>query len=321
MEIKAFSTKYAGSLGLNQAKSLEELEIYFDSIRKGIQAKEPLSMILGSWLYENICCEAVRTRLTTARVFEDFIADAMGGVVSDTQSRKNLAVNLPEPVSDKFLHDYIVSNKREKADVVFSGNFVITVKTTVPSNNEINMGSFAREALFRGFLKPSEYGGERRSGLGSKPQMTAKLKLIQDAGKWPEFSKRFLLMAKNIFSDDLIYFEKADNRAEIYFLKAEQLYGIFKEKIVGGPASLTSIVNRYEGNSIRIDNKLIKERAKHISIDLTGAISDTFDEKKSKIVEVDGLLYGIIAGIEENTESNREKIIGLIDEIIKRSNS
>ncbi|GAH06963.1 unnamed protein product, partial [marine sediment metagenome] len=177
---------------------LDDIIRFFRNLSQGLRAEELISEIIANYLYENIAREEIRKRKVTARDFEDFLEIALGGRVMDKDSRKNV---MPPEMSgvDKDILSYISSNRREKMDVIFPKGYGISVKTSMPNNTEINMGSFAREALFKNFLSKAEYGAERKSGLGSKPQMLDKFQKIYNKKKWAEFCTRFKLMVENIY--------------------------------------------------------------------------------------------------------------------------
>ncbi len=268
MNIRKFCDIYRKKRGLTHAGGLKDIIIFFRSLSEGLKAKEAVSEIIANYLYENIACEERRKRKATARDFEDFLEMALGGKVMDRESRKNV---LPPELSgvDRNIADYISSNRREKMDIVFPNGYGISVKTSMPDNSEINMGSFAREALFLNFLSVEEYGGERKSGLGSKPQILDKFLKIYHNKEWAEFCTRFELMVNSIYVDDLIYVIKGGSYLLVYCLEGSKLRNILIEAMNGGPHEAIKVINRYEGNSLRIDRERVMQMAEKIRIDFS----------------------------------------------------
>jgi hypothetical protein len=261
---KIFNDKYKTS----KASNLNDVLALFNRLSDGIKKNDPTSSLLGIYLYENIASEEKRKRKASARDFEDFISYIFEGKVMDNDTRSNMPNSELKGIN-RTLGAYIASNRREKMDILFESGYGISVKTSMPDNKEINMGSFAREALFDGFLTSSEYGSERKGGLGSKPQMQETFLKIYKLKLWGEFCKRFRLMVDNIYVDDLVYVIKSGNSLELYFLNNSELRKILKDAIGNGPENAVSVINRYEGNSLRIERKQVMEKSVHIELDFS----------------------------------------------------
>lgn len=228
------------------------------------------TLYIFNYLYNFISSEAVAKRNTSARVFEDLLGTLFGGVVSDTAKRKNLQYE----VSDYFTNakDKIASNRREKADIIF-GDYKISIKTLMKENTEINMGSFERSVLFDG-LNVNDYLTERKStkggaGLGSKPQLLKTFSLIETLSSWAKWREKFNKMAEFIFADDFIIAVKNDIIFELYFISGAEFCAILRE-FSADKNEILKILNRYEGNSIRIDRTLLFEKCeKKITLDFS----------------------------------------------------
>jgi hypothetical protein len=276
---------------LNKKANIINLSKFFSRLSFKINKQQPEAVIIGHYLHENISSDKVRKRKVSARDFEDVLAFIFdGGEVLDNNKRKNIKLDLkrdsdlPEQVLN-----YIASNRREKMDVYFNKNFGVSVKTSMPDNKEINMGSFAREALFLGFLTPTEYGGERKSGLGSKPQLMDKFKKIYKKGLWGKFIQRFILMVDMIFVDDLLIAVKNNTSLDLYFLDGKKLRDAFNIRIKKGPEEIMKLINRYEGNSIRIDRKVLTLGIKPIILNFS-EIEKTSYYKINKNMDNIGIL-------------------------------
>jgi hypothetical protein len=276
---------------LNKKANITNLSKFFSKLSFKINKQQPEALIIGHYLYENISSDQVRKRKVSARDFEDVLALIFdGGEVLDNNKRKNIKLDLKRD-SDlpKEILNYIASNRREKMDVYFNKNFGVSVKTSMPDNKEINMGSFAREALFFGFLTPNEYGGERKSGLGSKPQLMDKFKKIHSKGLWKKFVLRFIQMMDLIFVDDLLIAVKNNTSLDLYFLDGKKLRNAFSVRINKGPEEIMKIINRYEGNSIRIDRKVLTLGIKPVILNFSG-IEKTSYYKINKGMDSIGIL-------------------------------
>ncbi|RAX51917.1 hypothetical protein CCY99_08130 [Helicobacter sp. 16-1353] len=270
---------------LNTIKLISEFLIEKNAISKNINSIDKIydffsyleqhknkfyTLYIYNYLYNFISSDEVSKRKTSARVFEDLLAIIFNGVVADTQQRKNLNYQ----VSDYFTNvkDKIASNRREKADIIFKNSYCFSVKTLIDKNTEINMGSFEKKVLFDS-LKVDNYLSERKSidgaGVGSKPQFLKLLQLVDTLSSYENFREKFNQMVEFIYSDDLLLVIKKDNQMNLYFFNGYEIVDIFKEHSKN-KNDLLEIVNRYEGNSIRIDrNALISKCTKKIFLDFS----------------------------------------------------
>ena len=274
------------------------------------------SLYIVSYLYYNLASEEKRKRKVTARDFEDLIASILNGEVTDETKRHN-DYSLTSDVSSEFVVRYIVSNLREKSDILFD-EFGISVKTSMPDNKEINMGSFAREALFHEILE--DYGGERKSGLGTANQMKKVFNKISSDGKWNKFVIRFKEMVKNIFQDDFLFVIKGGSYLEIFILSAKELQQLFYDAIDSGPEEATWLINRYEGNSIRIKRDPVLERCKKIKIDFKILVNSPISKFNDLLFRFEDESINRI--IEEKDQESFEKelikIFKNVKEVIKK---
>ena len=140
------------------------------------------------------------------------------------------------------------------------------------SNKEINLGSFEKKVLFDG-LNVTKYLTERKTdeeiGLGSKPRLKKLLLKIKSNGDYNTFSDRFTKMFDFIFADDFILAIKDKNKLHLYFFTGEEFTSLITSK-VDDIDSLIEIVNRWEGNGIRIDReKLLESCTRKIILDLS----------------------------------------------------
>jgi hypothetical protein len=217
------------------------------------------SLYILNYINNYLVSEDVAKRKTSARIFEDLISILFNGRIADNFQRKNIVTEVPEYF--KFDHQKIASNKREKVDIIFSYKYGISIKTLMDSNNEINLGSFEKRVLFHGFhvdhlLNERKSNNNEDMGLGSKKQLKMLLNHIKDNGFYQEFSDRLVNMYKFIFADDMIVAIKSTNKLMLYFCTGQEFCQLISDR-VDDIDSLLTIINRWEGNSIRIDRTIL----------------------------------------------------------------
>jgi hypothetical protein len=307
--------------------SLEEL---IESFRELKTSKEDFnSAYLLNYLYQNISSFEVAKRKTTARDFEDYLSILFNGYLTDETKRENKDVAV-DTIENSFITNFTASNKREKPDIVFDNGFKISVKTLMFNNREINLGSFERTALFYeldvyDFLNERK-GKERlinskvvKVGLGSTVLLKNLLYLLEEKGHYQKFKDRFLAMAKEIFADDMLIAIKNDLKMDLYFIKANDFYNLFANSI-DDIEKFMVIVNRWEGNSIRVDREEFLKVATLIQLDfsfLQNSILKYFNEFEEKMTQ---LLVTYINDI-ENKERYKQKMFDEIEKIIEQIES
>ncbi len=140
------------------------------------------------------------------------------------------------------------------------------------NNKEINLGSFEKKVLFDG-LNVTKYLVERKTdeeiGLGSIPRLKGLLNRIKKENNYDVFSKRFVEMFNYIFGDDFILAIKDKTKLHLYFFTGQEFTSFVTSRI-NDIDLLLEVVNRWEGNSIRIDReKLLKSCKRVIEFDLS----------------------------------------------------
>lgn len=187
-------------------------------------------------------------------------------MVTDSEFRRTK----DHEISDYFVNvkDIIAKNRREKADVIF-GNYQISLKTLMQENSEINMGSFEKRVLFDGLNVDSylvERRGSNNAGLGSKALLLNLFSVMITLGKddvWAKFSHKFIKMVAEIYTDDTIIAIKNDKFMSLYFFSSDEILEIFRS-FCGSPKELLKILNRWEGNSIRVDRSPFLNACKRV---------------------------------------------------------
>ncbi|CAA6826608.1 MAG: FIG00471148: hypothetical protein [uncultured Sulfurovum sp.] len=276
------------------------------------------SLYILNYLYNFIVSDEVAKRKTSARVFEDLLAILLNGNITDTKSRKNLQSDVPDYF--RFTKDKIAGNKREKIDLLFNNNYGVSVKTLMKNNKEINLGSFEKKVLFDDFgilnvLTERKTSNETQMGLGSKPQLKNLFEHLEQNNQYNEFKIRLVNMFDYIFSDDMILAIKDKTKLELYFIEGSEFTQLI-ENHSHDINDLLTILNRWEGNSIRIDRtKLINTTRRKVVLDFS--ILDRSIMKK--INDFDELLHTnyIKYFHEENREEFEYEIILNIDILFK----
>lgn len=160
----------SNSLNKDQNITLDSFKNVFNGL---VENKDKFkNSYLNLYIYEKFCkTKDIQSRKTSARDFEDFLAAVFGGEVTDSTIRHNKNEDNIF-VENNFITEWVVNNRREKADILYKNGFKLTVKTLVESNKEINMGAFEKKALFSEFdivqFLEERVSSNKGIGLGSK---------------------------------------------------------------------------------------------------------------------------------------------------------
>jgi len=299
--------------------NIESIYSFFQYLSSDESKTKFNSLYIMNYIYMYIASDEVAKRKTSSRVFEDLLAIIFDGEVTDSKKRKNIKSEVPECF--ELVQDKLAGNKREKIDLLFGENYGVSVKTLMMSNKEINMGSFEKKILFDGF-GVTKYLTERKTdsdmGLGSKPRLKKLLELLKDNNHYDKFQNRFEKMFSFIFSDDIILAIKENEKMYLYFFSGEEFTTLFTSKIANID-ELLKILNRWEGNSIRIDRSMLLESCtRRVELDFS-LLNDTV----IKLVnELDYKLHETYIQYfnEENNQTLKANLISSIDELFNAFN-
>jgi len=263
-------------------KHTENIDSVYKFFKEIEKSKKFNSLYILNYIYNYISCDEVSKRKTSSRVFEDLLAIIFNGSITDELNRENDVADVPECFEN--VRDKIAGNKREKIDLLFNGMYGISVKTLVGTNSEINLGSFEKKVLFDG-LSVEQYLTERQAsnkeevGLGSRKQLLKLFKLLQKEGLYQKFSRKFIQMYEYIFSDDMILGIKKGEKLTLYFFTGGEFTDLVTSR-AENPENLLEVVNRWEGNSIRINRvKLLESASRQVQLNF-----DVLDETVIKLV-------------------------------------
>lgn len=298
----------------NTTSNINEVYHFFKYLSIKESRNKFNSLYILNYIRQYIADDEVAKRKTSARVFEDLLAILFNGEVADKNKRKNLKSDVPDYFN--LAKDKIAGNKREKIDLIFENNYGISLKTLMIDNPEINLGSFEKKVLFDGF-NVTEYLTERKTesdtGLGSKPRLKNLLLKLKAKRKYTAFKERFENMFNFIFADDFILAIKDGNKIHLYFFSGDE-FTSFVTSRTKKIDRLMGVINRWEGNSIRIDRtKLLKSCKKTVTLDLS-----ILDKTIIKLInELDYKLHRIYVeyfNITDNTKL-KDNIINEINDL------
>ena len=296
----------------NSMKSLLNL-----IVNDGLSKKDGKANILAKLIlfdFKNfICHPSIFKENSTARALENRLAILGNGRTSDELPKTNpdISVLLSTDELNKIpnsIHSKICSNFREKGDAIFydpkkDSSYKVSIKSLVPNNKEINFGAFDFTSLVIDLLDDKFVAlGERKSlltitnnfveyelGRGSRSQIEKLFKYLQAINKLEEFIERWEIAFIGVFKEDVFIFIKDFKILKIYILSNEN----FKKCISDSLRSILtdnskSAINRWEGNSIRMNRDVIIQ---YCDYKIEKNYSEFFDEKKiiSKIRDIDFL--------------------------------
>lgn len=251
----------------------------------------------------------------SAKALEQRIALIGEGTTSDKFLKKDpdFKVLLNEQDIEKLRLDIlqkIASNFREKGDVIFynssrNTSYKISIKSLIVENKEINFGAFEWTTLIDGILEEQYKSiGERKNyinlninnnieiaGRGSRSKLISLFKHIQYYNKWNEFIDRFSVLFKGVFKEDILIYMKEYKTFKLYIIDNDTFCNTIINSIknaINEPKKM--ILNRWEGNSIRVDRDLLLN---HANIIFQENYVDLFDEDliKNKIQSIENIKY------------------------------
>lgn len=266
---------------------------------------------IGRYVQRNITDEKIAKRKVSAINFEEFLAVCLfkGRVISE-KSRID-EPRVPEielGFEDPEVARRVLRNRLEKLDVEL-GPLRLSVKTLIPENRELNIGSFSAEALFSGFLP---YIPNERDSLGSKPLLKEQFEKVRGGAKWDQFVERFTKMVNAIYTNDWIIVLKAGRRMDVYTIGAENMRELLIGAIRAGPSGTVAFLNRFEAHALRVELDPIISKAHHVRIDLIGKSTRMLERLEGVISEMESIAIDGLVGVEPTLKAKQ-----LLDEKMK----
>lgn len=293
-----------------EPKSLGEIGKAFLALKEEINRGDLLASLIGKYIYDHISKVEIRKRRVTARDFEEFLTRFFQGEIIEAEQRDQYLKELPG--TDEFSRR-VSRNRLEKLDVRL-GSILLSVKTFVPTNKELNAGSFSAEALFDGFLPlpiPSE-----RTDLGSGRALTEKFLRIHKDGKWGAFVERYERMVNIIYRTEWIFAIKGGRYFDIYLLPGSKFRELMISCVRAGPSKATRLLNRFEAHAIRTQTDPLFSESQHIRIDLIGPAAKRLRIVDSFISDVKSIAIAVLCG-NIKVQQAKENFVQKVGEFIK----
>jgi hypothetical protein len=272
-------------------KNLEDIYAAFTTLKEHISKGDLDASFIGKYVYEHISREDIRTRRVTARDFEEFLTTFFEGELIETEEQRSKYLK-ELPGRDDFSRR-VSRNRLEKLDVRL-GSLLLSVKTFVPTNLELNAGSFSAEGLFDGFL-PLPIPNER-TDLGSAPALKQKFEQIEKEGKWKDFVKKFETMINTIYLTDWIFGIKGGRYLDIYVLDGAKFKELMIKCVVNGPSQAVELLNRFEAHAIRTRLEPFLSESRHVRIDLIGPANSRLQSVDNLVSDIRSSLVASLCG-------------------------
>lgn len=137
--------------------------------------------------------------------------------------------------------------------------------------------------------------------LGSKLQLKNLLIHLQENNVYETFKNRFCELYKFIFANNLRIFIKNDITVDVYFIKGQDFTNLICE-LANSPDSFISLVNRWEGNFVRMNRDKTLQIATCVQLDFS------FLEQHliSDIVSVEEIIATHLINYVNNYPNNQE---------------
>lgn len=271
-------------------KKLDEVKKFFEVLNNSIKSGNIDATIIGKYIYDNITNKKIRYRKVSAINFEEFLVTVFEGHIVDKKTRTPEALGVD--FGSEEINRRVIRNKLEKLDIVL-GSLNLSVKTLVPENEELNIGSFSAEALFRDFLP---YTPNEREELGSKPLLKDKFKKFESEGRWDDFVKRFTKMVETIFQTDWVIAIKNEKSLNVYLLPSKKFKKLLIKSVANGPESAIKILNRFEAHALRVEVKPFLKKSQKISVKLFGKYTEMLSKIDKTISEIRSVILKGMSG-------------------------
>jgi len=248
------------------------LERVFSSASRG----DTLCQLILMDFYLSINHENVHKDNSTGRKIETKLSRLFALSTGDDLPRENPNIDVIMTPEDQELFDddiltLVTNNYREKGDLFFINSqtnslYKLSIKSLVPSNNEINFGAFEFLSTIKGLPVLNnplhnlqernrsisfDYYGTRYEnvGLGSAAKLRNVWSFIQNIGLEDEYLNRFKILLKAVYKDDFLIYIKDPDSFKIYLLKNEDFIEVMLDKVRSGFTHM-----RVEGNGLRVSN-------------------------------------------------------------------
>lgn len=239
-------------------RTLDDVRQYFKKLKEGIDSEEPLAMEFGFRLSYGVCRPDVLKKSIAGKNVEDFVSHFLGGTLTSPQTRPSVSVPPVPSEVEKYLPDPkdfkqgVERAALEKTDLYFPTGLRLSLKSLLPDNPELNVGSFPNRLLFVGFLGTVP---DERKGMGSSKRLLSIFDRFKSENKWGLFLRRFDYMVDAIFDEIHFLIIERDSKPPqlvIYTVESSSFRNLLKGKAEAGPEELTSVLYRFELHALRL---------------------------------------------------------------------
>tara|TARA_B110000305_G_C19289333_1_gene563385 strand:+ start:18 stop:1028 length:1011 start_codon:yes stop_codon:yes gene_type:complete len=273
-----------------------------DALKKDNSEVSKLAKLILFDLKNYLNHPAIYKEKYTASALENRLALLGDGRTSDDLPKINPNINrlLKEEQIQKIPEDIqlkICSNFREKGDLIFynpreDSAYKVSIKSLIPANKEINFGAFDFTSLVKGILEDKFLAlGERRSkikiisndeefeiGRGSKAQLSQLFLYLNSSNKLEEFIERWEIVFDGVFKEDVLIYIKNYKRLQLYLLSNKDFKRCISDSLRNNWNNMqSSALNRWEGNSIRMNRDIIID---YCSFSIDRDFNEFFNEGK-----------------------------------------
>ncbi len=247
-------------------RSSSDVAVAFNKLAEGLENEEVSASIIGYYLEKLVSGRHIRKKHASGDNFERFVDLFLG------TGEQNRSIVPAETRADQNSIQYWIALGRRKKNDVRIGDLLFSVKTLMPNNQELNVGSFAWEGLSRGIW--GERVGERRQGLGSSAQLLRLFREIDSQEMWPRLQNRFDEMVRGIFCDsDWIIAVKEGDKLNIWFISKQEFINHLTGSFHRGPEGASDVIQRFEGHALRLKLPPILEWGENISLSLRNDVT------------------------------------------------
>ena len=261
---KKLQEKYKINSSINLINKLEEI---VNNSKKG---EEIENIFLGDLLLSFHHPDMINNNETGKELEKKFASIFSATRLDDNNPYKPDISNIDNKISlNEIGKKQLINNCKKKPDLMFSDKSMISFKSGIEKNSEINFGSFEflniiSDDKFKGFrtLKERKRGeninGINDCGLGSATLLHNTYHALQKSNLFEDFLSRFKLLFSTVFNHDVFFYHKNIDSFEFWYLKHEDLKNIIINDVENGFNNL-----RWEGNSIRSRSiQKMKKKAK-----------------------------------------------------------
>jgi hypothetical protein len=259
-----------------KVRDLNSLKLALDKLISLALREDVFAQLILLDLYLSVNHESVHKDNSTGRKIELKLSRLMALTTGDDLIRENPRIEIllsPDEIAlfDEEVITLVANNYREKGDLFFINSqtnslYKLSIKSLVPSNDEINFGAFEFLSTFKGLpildnplnglqernrsINFTYYGRRYENlGLGSSAKLRNVWDFIENIGQKENYLHRFRILLGAVYKDDFMIYIKDPNFFKIYLVRNIDFIEIILDKIQQGFKHM-----RVEGNGLRVAN-------------------------------------------------------------------